>query len=167
MSNLARPFFVHCVSLPEGERFLILYPETMTARAFLNARTLPFKPGEQWSDVMRRFFAQESLLTEKGLRTKLHEIGISEESATAQIERARKVTALNSEFSWDHVTSIGFRNRDGQQVIRKTGREGSVPGQRVFILHCTVCDHEYGTDGSDIYDRLCPKCQDGPAGLPT
>lgn len=167
MSNLARQPFVHCVSLPEGERFLILYPETMNARAFLNARTLPFKPGERWSDVMRRFFAQESLLTEKALRAKLSEIGLDEASATAQIERARKVTALNAEVSWDRVTSIGSRNRDGQQVIRKTSREGSVPGQRVFILQCTVCDHEYGADGSDIYDRLCPTCQDGPPGLPT
>ena len=52
-------------------------------------------------------------------------------------------------------------------MIRKTERDGNAPGQRVFILHCTVCDHEYGSDGCDIYDRLCPKCQDGPPGLPT
>jgi hypothetical protein len=50
-------------------------------------------------------------------------------------------------------------------VIRKTDRTGSAPGQRVFILRCTVCNHEYGADGCDIYDRLCPKCQDGPPGL--
>jgi len=116
---------------------------------------------------MRRFFEHEPLLTEKELRTKLGEIGIDEEAATAQIERARKLTALNSQSSWDHITTIGFRNREGQEVIRKTEREGRVPGQRVFILHCTVCDHEYGADGCDIYDRLCPKCQDGPLGLPT
>ena len=160
MSPVSRPHFVHCVPFPEGERFLILYPETMLARTF------PPKPGERWPDAIRRFFEQQTLLTEKDLRTKLHEMGIDETAATAQIERARKQTALNTEFSWDHITTIGYRNREGQEVIRKTEREGSAPGQRVFILRCTVCDHEYGSNGCDIYDRLCPKCQDGPPGLP-
>ena len=161
MSNVVRPPFVICVPIPEGERFAIIYPEMMLARTFP-----PPKPGESWQDSMRRFFEQQQLLTEDDLRLKLREIGLDESAATAQIERARKATALSSEFAWDHVTSIGFRNRDGQQVIRKTEREGSALGQRVFILHCTVCEHEYGTDGCDIYDRLCPKCQDGPPGLP-
>jgi hypothetical protein len=161
MAHVSRPHFVHCVPLPEGERFLILYPETMLARTF------PPKPGERWPDAMRRFFEQQTLLTEKDLRTKLREMGVDETAATAQIERARKQTALNTEFSWDHITTIGYRNREGQEVIRKTDRDGSTPGQRVFILHCTVCDHEYGADGCDIYDRLCPKCQDGPPGLST
>jgi hypothetical protein len=163
MSNVVRPPFVHCVPGPEGERFLILNLETMIARTF------PPKPGEQWPDAMRRFFEQEPLLTEQDVRTRLREMGIEDAAATAQIERARKVTALNlnAEISWDHITTIGYRNRDGQQVIRKTDRAGRAPAQRVFILHCTVCDHEYGADGCDIYNRLCPKCQDGPPGLPT
>ena len=148
--------------MPEGERFAIIHPETLLARTFPT-----LKPGERWQDTMRRFFEQQQLLTENDLRNKLRAIGLDDAAATAQIERARKTTALASEFSWDHVTSIGYRNREGQQVIRKTDREGSAPGQRVFILHCTVCDHDYGTDGCDIYDRLCPKCQDGPPGLPT
>ena len=161
MSNVVRPPFVICVPMPEGERFAIIFPETMIARTFP-----PPKPGERWQDAMRRFFEQQELLTEKDLRIKLSLIGVDDATATTQIDRARKATALNSEFSWDHVTTIGFRNREGQEVIRKTEREGTVAGQRVFILHCTVCDHEYGTDGCDIYDRLCPKCQDGPPGLP-
>ncbi len=161
MSNVVRPPFVICVPMPEGERFAIIYPEMMLARTFPRPQ-----PGEKWQDAMRRFFEQQQLLTENDLRIKLREIGLDETAATAQIERARKAISLNTEFAWDHVTSIGFRNRDGQQVIRKTEREGSAPGQRVFILHCTVCDHEYGADGCDIYDRLCPKCQDGPPGLP-
>lgn len=159
MSNVVRPPFVICVPMPEGERFAILHPEMMLARTFP-----PPKPGEKWQDSMRRFFEQQKLLTENDLRIKLRAIGVDDAAATAQIERARKMSALNSEFSWDHVTSIGYRNRDGQQVIRKTDREGSAPGQRVFILRCTVCDYEYGADGCDIYDRLCPKCQDGPPG---
>ena len=161
MSNVVPPPFVICVPMPEGERFAIIHPETFLVRTFP-----PWKPGERWQDAMRRFFEEQQLLTENALRIKLREIGVDDATATSQIERARKASALNSEFSWDHVTSIGFLNREGQQVIRKTEREGGMLGQRVFILHCTVCDHEYGTDGCDIYDRLCPKCQDGPPGLP-
>ena len=161
MSNVTRPPFVHCIPSPEGERFLILSPETMIARTF------PPKAGERWTDAVRRFFESEPLLTETDLRQRLAEMGIDEGAASQQIERARKLTALNGVFTWEHITTIGFRNREGQEVIRKTNREGSAPGQRVFILQCSVCDHEYGADGCDIYDRLCPKCQDGPPALPT
>jgi len=159
MSNIVRPPFVVCVPMPEGERFAIIYPETLIARMF------PPKPGEAWQDAMRRYFETNQLFTETLVRLRLAEMGMDEAAVAMQIERARSLTKFNELTSWEHVTTIGFRNRDGQQVIGKTEREGSAPGQRVFILHCTVCDHEYGTDGCDIYDRLCPKCQDGPPGI--
>ena len=160
MSNLVRPPFVVCVVMPEGERFAIIHPETMLARTF------PPRPGEQWPDAIRRYFESNRLFTEDRLRARLAEMGLDEAAVSEQIRRARKLNEMNQHVSWDRITSIGYRNREGQQVIRKTERDGSTPGQRVFILHCTVCDHEYGTDGCDIYDRLCPKCQDGPPGLP-
>jgi hypothetical protein len=159
MSNIVRPPFVVCVPLPEGERFAIISPETMLARSF------PPKAGESWLEAMRRYLAGNLLYTEQDLRVKLGEMGMDETAASEQIRRARKMRDMNERVSWDHVTSIGYRNREGQLVIRKTEREGTAPGQRVFILHCTVCDHEYGADGCDIYDRLCPNCQDGPPGL--
>jgi hypothetical protein len=163
MSNVVRPPFVVCVPMPEGDRFAIILPEAWTGSMF--AFTPP-KPGEQWLDVVRRFWASNNrLYTEDHLRRRLSDMGLAETAVSEQIQRARRLKEMNLQGSWDHITSIGYRNREGQQVIRKTGREGSAPGQRVFILHCTVCDHEYGTDGCDIYDRLCPKCQDGPPGL--
>ena len=161
MSNVVRPPIVLCVPMPEGERFAII--ETMK----MIARTFPPKPGERWPDAMRRFFEGEPLLTEADLRVKLAEMGLDEAAASQQIQRARRLKEFNELTSWDQITTIGFRNREGQQVIRKTARTGSAPGQRVFVLHCTVCDHGYGADGCDIYDRLCPKCQDGPPGLST
>jgi hypothetical protein len=161
MSNVVRPPIVLCVPMPEGERFAII--ETMK----MIARTFPPKPGERWPDAMRRFFEGEPLLTEADLRVKLAEMGLDEAAASQQIQRARRLKEFNELTSWVQITTIGFRNREGQQVIRKTARAGSAPGQRVFVLHCTVCDHEYGADGCDIYDRLCPKCQDGPPGLST
>jgi hypothetical protein len=160
MSNVVRPPFVICVPMPEGERFAIIYPETMLSRTFVPL------PKEHWKDAVRRYFASNQLFTEDYVRTRLAAMGLDETAVSMQIQRARKLNEFNALTSWEHVTTIGFRNREGQQVIRKTEREGSAPGQRVFILRCTVCDHEYGTDGCDIYDRLCPKCQDGPPGLP-
>jgi hypothetical protein len=159
MSNLVRPPFVLCVPSSEGERFVIIQPETLIARTF------PPRPGERWPDAMRRFFGGRQLLTEVHLRARLAEMGLDDAAASDQIQRARRLKEMNELTSWDHVTTIGFRNREGQRVIRKTGRQGQAPGQRVFILECTVCGHEYGTDGCDIYDRLCPECQDGPPGL--
>ena len=161
MSNVVRPPIVLCVPMPEGERFAIIETIKMIARTF------PPKPGERWPDAMRRFFEGEPLLTEADLRVKLAKMGLDEAAASLQIQRARQQKEFNERSSWDHITAIGYRNREGQQVIRKTARTGSAPGQRVFVLHCTVCDHEYGADGCDIYDRLCPKCQDGPPGLST
>ena len=161
MSNVVRPPIVVCVPRPEGERFAIIHPETMLARTF------PPKPGERWPDAMRRYFESTRLLTEAVVRARLAEMGLDEAAASQQIQRARRLNEFNELTSWDQITTIGFRNREGQRVIRKTGRSGSAPGQRVFVLHCTVCDHEYGADGCDIYDRLCPKCQDGPPGLST
>jgi hypothetical protein len=161
MSNVVRPPFVICVPMPEGERFAIVTPETLLARTF------PPKPGEQWADAVRRYFTSNRLYTEDDLRVRLGEMGLNEAAASEQIQRAREVKEMNLQGAWEHahVTSIGYRNREGQQVIRKTEREGTTPGQRVFVLHCTVCDHEYGAEGNEIHDRLCPKCQDGPPSL--
>ena len=159
MSNVVRPPFVICVPTPEGERFAIIHPEAMLARTF------PPKPGEKWPDAMRRYFESNRLFTEDRVRVRLAQMGLDETAVAMQIARARKLKDFNALTSWEHVTTIGFRNREGQQVIRKTDRAGSAAGQRVFILHCTVCDYEYGADGCDIYDRLCPKCQDGMPGL--
>ena len=161
MSNVVRPPFVFSVPMPEGERFCIINTDAMIAGTF------PPQPGERWFDAVRRYFEGQQLLTEDELRTRLSAMGLDEPAASQQIQRARKVAEMNMSAmtSWDHVTTIGYRNREGQEVLRKTDRVGSTPEQRVFVLRCGVCGHEYGCDGCDIYDRLCPNCQDGVPGL--
>ena len=79
MSNVVRPPFVHLRPAPEGERFVIIQPETMVARTF------PPKPGERWPEAVRRFFESEPLLTESDLRTRLAEMGLDETAASQQI----------------------------------------------------------------------------------
>jgi hypothetical protein len=63
------------------------------------------------------------------------------------------------------TTTIGFRNRNRQRVLAKTDLLGTDHGQRVYVLLCDDCGHEYGANGSDIFQRRCPSCQHGRRGL--
>ena len=63
------------------------------------------------------------------------------------------------------TNNVGYENRNGQTVIRPTGLEGTDYGQKVYVLKCGHCGHQYGANGSDIWLRRCPSCQDGRPGL--
>lgn len=63
------------------------------------------------------------------------------------------------------TTEIGFENRNGQVVIRRTALSGNDHNQHVYELKCQDCGERYGANGSDIYERKCPKCQKGAPGL--
>ena len=64
------------------------------------------------------------------------------------------------------TTEPGYVNRNGQRVVRETGLPGTDHLQFVYVLRCRACGAEYGANGSDIYQRRCPSCQDGASGLP-
>jgi hypothetical protein len=63
------------------------------------------------------------------------------------------------------TTQPGYANRNSQVVIRNTNLPGTDRGQTVYQLACVVCGHVYGANGSDIFERKCPKCQSGAKGL--
>ena len=63
------------------------------------------------------------------------------------------------------TTEIGFINRNRQKVVRKTGLDGTDHNQRVYELECLECGHRYGANGSDIFQRRCPKHDSGRPGL--
>ncbi|HEV3279417.1 MAG TPA: hypothetical protein VG860_21695 [Terriglobia bacterium] len=63
------------------------------------------------------------------------------------------------------TTKIGFVNPNGQVVIRDTGLPGTDHLQRIYQLGCSLCGHVYGSNGSDIHDRKCPKHDGGAKGL--
>jgi hypothetical protein len=63
------------------------------------------------------------------------------------------------------TTDSGYRNRNDQIVVRKTNVKGNDHGQTVYVLRCEICGREYGANGSDIFQRKCPFCQGGKAGL--
>jgi hypothetical protein len=64
------------------------------------------------------------------------------------------------------TTTPGTTNKNAQLVVRPTGLQGTDHLQKVYVLRCTRCGHEYGANGSDLHLRKCPKCQGGAAGLP-
>jgi hypothetical protein len=65
------------------------------------------------------------------------------------------------------TTTPGYVNRNGQRVVRATELPGTDHNQRVYVLQCGNCGTEYGANGSDIFQRLCPACQGGSPGCPS
>jgi len=57
------------------------------------------------------------------------------------------------------TTAIGYVNKNRQKVLRRTGEPGSDHNQIIYVLRCGDCGHEYGANGSDIWQRRCP-CHD-------
>lgn len=62
-------------------------------------------------------------------------------------------------------TRVGYVNPNGQQVLGPTGQVGTDHGQKIYVLKCQTCAHEYGANGSDIAIRRCPACDGGVAGF--
>lgn len=77
-----------------------------------------------------------------------------------QIKAARR-----SRTSSERTTDVGYENLNEQTVIRQTDLEGTLPGQKVYVLKCRRCGAEYGANGCDIHIRRCPQCMGGQPGL--
>jgi hypothetical protein len=63
------------------------------------------------------------------------------------------------------TTRPGYTNRNDQVNVRATGLPGNDYFQCVYVLCCGRCGHEYGANGSDIFQRKCPSCLGGQPGL--
>lgn len=85
-------------------------------------------------------------------------------AAPAKSRRAKARTGPRSGSS-GATTTPGYRNRNGQIVIRATGRPGTDHNQQVYQLACEACGLNYGANGSDIFQRKCPSCGGGKPGL--
>jgi len=67
--------------------------------------------------------------------------------------------------STGNSTQPGFTNKNGQTVVNATGLAGTDHNQSIYVLRCGNCAEEYGANGTDIWQRICPKCQGGAPGL--
>ena len=97
-------------------------------------------------------------------QTPLHASGATNvASRSATTTRARR---SSSSTRVGATVQIGYVNRNGQTVVAATGLSGTDHGQSVYRLRCGHCSNEYGSNGSDNFQRKCPSCQGGALGLP-
>lgn len=59
------------------------------------------------------------------------------------------------------TTATGFVNRNRQENHGPTGEAGNDYGQRLYRMRCQNCGMIYKANGSDIFQRKCPRCQGG------
>lgn len=64
------------------------------------------------------------------------------------------------------TTQIGYVNRNKQRCAGHRGVAGTDHGQVAYRMECLDCGHVYGANGSDVFQRKCPKCDGGRAGIP-
>ena len=145
---------------PDG-RFAVL------SREQLMTHIAPVSSVEDIPASMFQFMSTLTWLNEAEARLQLGQRGLSAAAVDDRIAGARRMLAVISSQPtvMERITRVGFRNADGQEVMGRT--ELRAGEQRVFVMRCNVCGHEYGSYGCDIDIRRCPKCQDGLPGLPT
>jgi hypothetical protein len=64
------------------------------------------------------------------------------------------------------TTQIGYKNRNNQRNLGTQEIKGTDYGQYSYKLKCLKCGNEYGSNGTDIFERKCPACQNGRPGIP-
>ena len=63
-------------------------------------------------------------------------------------------------------TELGYVNRNQQVNLGSRGLPGTDHNQVSYCLRCGKCGAEYGANGTDIFQRRCPRCQGGRPGIP-
>jgi hypothetical protein len=146
----------------EDERFVLASVETMLGSFPQYASITEWVTGVG-SEVM-----SQPALTEADVRARLGDMGVSADDIDVRLTRARRALKMftsGDPLVCERITRIGYRNADGQEVIGRTEVWGA-EGQRVFVMRCGVCAHEYGSYGFDADIRRCPECQDGAPAIP-
>ena len=64
-----------------------------------------------------------------------------------------------------NTTRVGYVNDNRQRCLGHRGRDGNDHLQKAYKMECLCCGHVYGANGSDVFQRKCPECQGGRAGI--
>lgn len=91
-------------------------------------------------------------------------LGVPWEAPTVK-KRPPKRTVRRAPASDRKTTAPGYVNRNGQEVLQGTDLPGNDHNQVVYVMRCKTCFNRYGVNGSDIWQRRCPVCGGGAAGL--
>lgn len=59
------------------------------------------------------------------------------------------------------TTEKGYLNKNNQKNNGRTNKPGTDFGQWFYEMECMNCGHKYNANGTDIWQRKCPKCQGG------
>lgn len=65
------------------------------------------------------------------------------------------------------TTQIGYVNRNNQRCTGHRSTPGNDHRQLAYRMECLEdgCGQVYGSNGTDVFQRRCPKCQGGEPGL--
>ena len=58
-------------------------------------------------------------------------------------------------------TEAGYINKNDQQNNGRSTEKGTDHGQWFYHMECLKCGHRYLANGTDVWQRKCPKCQGG------
>jgi predicted nuclease of predicted toxin-antitoxin system len=97
-------------------------------------------------------------VTDRGVR--IHHLPVSRALAPGQQDDADRWQSGSTD-----TTAIGYVNKNGQSNLGTRGVAGTDHGQLAYRLRCGHCGHEYGANGTDIFQRKCPQCQRGLPGI--
>lgn len=72
-----------------------------------------------------------------------------------------KMNTTDNQQAMGKYTEAGTINRNNQRNNGKTNLPGTDNEQWFYEMECLNCGHKYHANGSDIFQRKCPKCQGG------
>lgn len=154
----------------DGERFFIMQPPQDMDLVAAMANVPKFTSRAEAKAWARQRWEQHlhglPALSEAAAREELARCGFTLTDVEEKLAKARRTREWAPRTSIDWLTEIGYRNVHGQTVARKTDRFGTAPFQRVYVMHCERCGHEYGANGCDTHICRCPACQNGSPAVP-
>ena len=154
----------------DGERFFLMQPPQDMDLVAAMAKVPTFTSSAEAKAWARQRWEQHlhnlPALSEADARDQLAQCGCALTEVDEKIAKARRAREWNPQTSFDWLTEIGHRTAHGQTVVRKTDRFGTAPFQRVYIVCCEDCGHQYGVNGCDTHICRCPACQNGSPGIP-
>ena len=74
-----------------------------------------------------------------------------------------EVMKFREDFLKLQPTDTGYINRKNQMNTGKTELDGTDHMQKLYMMRCLEpgCGYEYFANGTDIFQKKCPKCQGG------
>lgn len=77
------------------------------------------------------------------------------------IEEPVKLELIKEDAQVMKSTEQGYVNKNNQKNNGRTNKPGTDYGQWYYAMECLSCGHTYNANGTDIWQRKCPKCQGG------